>query len=52
MQPPFKFWFSAGHCGSLIPVPKAAKAGYSYNYCDTCTLKDFKKVGRGLLLLL
>jgi hypothetical protein len=23
-------------------VPKAVKAGGSYNYCDTCTLKDLK----------
>jgi len=45
VQPPFKFWFYAGHYGLLIPVPKAVKAGGSYNYCDACTLKDLKKWG-------
>jgi hypothetical protein len=45
MQPPFKFWFSAGHYGLLIPVPKAVKAGGSYSYYDTCTLKGLKKWG-------
>jgi len=25
MQPPFKFWFSADHCGHLFPAGKRLK---------------------------
>lgn len=46
MQPPLKVWFSAGHYGHWFPVPKAVKAGGSYNCCDTCALKDLKRWGR------